>query len=215
MVRNRSQHWMSLMRLTFVTVRTGSMKPPLRRETLCTLVCISSPRSFCCSCWGSVDKEYDEGNTSGDLPSPKTVHCDNLTDHLVEQFSLTSTYVNHDIDAKRVGQENTQTFSSHRPGHDESIFLVFPSIIDTPIWADVNAAIANLTERGRKIRGLWGYQEESDGDGGPHSRNCSSIFDSNTTARWAKAAMTLNNPSLQLSCIVSNKPTVWCPDTHA
>jgi len=128
------------------------------------------------------------------------VRCDASNDFLVEPFSFTIAYVDPDIAGKRVGENNTQLFSWHWPGDDESILPIVTSIVDTTILSIVNAAIASLPDPSRKIRELWGYLEEPNGDGGPYARKVTPIFDNNTAAGWVKAAMKLSNPTV--FCVV-------------
>jgi hypothetical protein len=128
------------------------------------------------------------------------VRCDASNDFLVEPFSFTIAYVDPDIAGKRVGENNTQLFSWHWPGDDESILPIVTSIVDTTILSIVNAAIAGLPDPSRKIRELWGCLEEPNGDGGPYARNVTPIFDNNTAAGWVQAAMKLSNPTL--FCVV-------------
>ena len=128
------------------------------------------------------------------------MRCDASNDFLVEPFSFTIAYVDPDIAGKRVGENNTQLFSWHWPGDDESILPIVTSIVDMTILSIVNAAIAGLPDPSRKIRELWGCLEEPNGDGGPYARNVTPIFDNNTAAGWVKAAMKLSNPTL--FCVV-------------
>jgi len=128
------------------------------------------------------------------------VRCNTSNDFLVELFSFTIAYVDRNIAGKRVGENNTQLFSWHWPGDDESILPIVTSIVDTTILSIVNAAIAGLPDPSRKIRELWGCLEEPNGDGGPYARNVTPIFDSNTAAGWVKVAMKLSNPTL--FCVV-------------
>jgi hypothetical protein len=99
------------------------------------------------------------------------VHCNNSTDFFVEIFSLTTTNVDPDIAVKRVGEFNPHQFSWHWPGEDESILRIVTSIVDKTILSMVNAAISGLPDPSWKIQDLWGCREESNGDGGPHTRN--------------------------------------------
>jgi hypothetical protein len=124
------------------------------------------------------------------------VLCDASNNFLVEPFSFTIAYVDPDIAGKRVGENNTQLFSWHWPADVESILLIVTSIIDTTILSIVNAAIAGLPDPSRKIRELWGWLEEPNGDGGPYSRKVTSFFNNNTAAGWVEAAMKLSNPML-------------------
>jgi len=128
------------------------------------------------------------------------VRCDAPTDFLVEPFTFTIAYVDPDLAGKRVGETNAQLFSWHWPGDDESILPIVTSIVDMTILSIVNAAMAGLPDPSRKIRELWGCQEEPNGDGGPYAHNVTLIFDNNTPARWVKAAMKLSNPTL--FCVV-------------
>jgi len=108
--------------------------------------------------------------------------------------------VDPDIAGKRVGENNTQLFSWHWPGDNESILPIVTSIVDTTILSIVNAAIADLPDPSRKIRDLWGCLEEPNGNGGPYTHNVTPMFDNNTAAGWVKAAMKLTNP--MLFCVV-------------
>ena len=113
----------------------------------------------------------------------------------VKPFSFTFAYVDPDIAGKRVGDNNTQQFSWHWPGDDESILPIVTSIFDTTILSIVNAAIAGLPDPSRKMRELWGCLEQPNRDGGQYARNVTPIFDTNTAARWVKAATKLCNPT--------------------
>jgi len=135
------------------------------------------------------------------------VRCNAKNYFLVKPFSFTIAYVDPDIAGKRVGENNTQLFSWHWPGDDESILPIVTSIVDTTILSIVNAAITGLPDPSRKIRELWGCLEEPNGDGCPYARNVTPIFDNNTGAGCVKAAMKLSNPTLFASFIVANKPT--------
>jgi hypothetical protein len=99
-----------------------------------------------------------------------------------------------------VGENNTQLFSWHWPGDDESIHPIVTSIVNTTILSIANAAISGLPDPSRTIRELWGCQEEPNGDGGPYAHNVTLIFDNNTAGGWVMAAMKLSNPTL--FCIV-------------
>ena len=128
------------------------------------------------------------------------MHCDALNDVLVEPFTFTITYVDSNIAGKRVGEKNTQRFSWHWPGDDESILPKVTSIIDTTIMSTVNAAIAGLPDCSSKIRELWGCREEPNADRGPYACNVTPNFDNNTAAGWVKAAMKKSKPTLV--CVV-------------
>jgi len=84
------------------------------------------------------------------------VRCDPSTDFLVEPFSFTIAYVDPNIAGKRVGEYNTQLFSWHWPGDDESILPIVTSFVNTSILSMVNAAIAGLPDPSQKIREIWG-----------------------------------------------------------
>jgi hypothetical protein len=114
---------------------------------------------------------------------PIKVGWDAWNNCLVEPFSFTIAYVDPDIAGKRVGDNNTQRFSWHRPGDDEAIIPKFTSIVDTTILSIGNAAIAGLPDPSRKIRELWGCLETPNADSGPYARNVTPIFDNNTAAR--------------------------------
>jgi len=105
-------------------------------------------------------------------------------DFLVEPFSFTSAYVDPDIAGKRVVENNTQLFSWHWAGDDESIRPIVTSIVDATILSIMNAAIAGLPDTSQKIRELWGCLEVPDRDGGPYAHNVTPIFDHNTAAGW-------------------------------
>ena len=126
--------------------------------------------------------------------------CDASNDFLVEPFSFTIAYVDPDIAGKRVGENNTQLFSWHWPGDDESILPIVTSIVGTTILSIVNAAIAGLPDPRRKIRELWGCLEEPTGDGGLYARNVTPIIDNNTAAGRVKVAIKWSNPTL--FCVV-------------
>jgi len=79
--------------------------------------------------------------------------------------------VDPDIAGKRVGENNTQLFSRHWPGDDESIPRIVTSIVDTTILSIMNANIPGQPDPRRKIRELCSSQEELDGDGGPYAHN--------------------------------------------
>ena len=93
-----------------------------------------------------------------------------------------------------MGENNTQLFSWHWPRDDESIHPIVTSIDNTTILSIVNAAIASLPDPSRKIKELWGCQEEPDGDAGHYACNVTPIFNHNTAAGWVKAAMKISNP---------------------
>lgn len=57
----------------------------------------------------------------------------------------------------------------------------------------MNAAFAIQPENSQKIRDLWGYQGEHNGDGGPYTGNVNLIFNTNTAAEWVKAGKELCN----------------------
>jgi hypothetical protein len=128
------------------------------------------------------------------------VRCDASNDFLVEPFSFTIAYMDPDIAGKMVGENNTQLFSWHWPGDDESILPIVTSIVDTTILSIVNTAIARLPDPSGKIRELLGCVEEPNGDGGLYARNVTPIFDNNTAAGWVMSALKLSNPTL--FCIV-------------
>jgi len=116
------------------------------------------------------------------------VRCDASNNFLVEPFSFTIAYVDPDIAGKRVRENNTRLFSWHWPGDDESILLIVTSIVDLTILSIVNAAIAGLPDPSRKIRELWGFLEEPNGDSDLYAHNATPIFDNNPAAGWVKAA---------------------------
>jgi hypothetical protein len=128
------------------------------------------------------------------------MRCDAWNDFLVEPFSFTIAYVDPDFAGKKVGENNTQPFSWHWPGDDESILPIVTSIIDTTILSIVNAATLHLPDPSRKIQELWGCLEKPNGDGGPYARNVTPIFDNNPAARWVKVAMKFSNQ--MLCCVV-------------
>jgi len=86
-----------------------------------------------------------------------------------------------------------EVFSWHRPGDNESIVPILTSIIDATIVSTVNTAIPGLPYPSWKIWELWGYREEPNGDGGPHSHDVTTIFDNNTPARWVEVALNLHH----------------------
>jgi len=97
------------------------------------------------------------------------VCCNSLTVSLVKPFSFNIPHVDAKFAGKRVGEYNTQLFSWHWPGDDESILLIVESIVDTTILSIQNAAISGLPDPSRKIRELWGCREEPNSHGGPYS----------------------------------------------
>jgi len=167
---------------------------PARKKNLLHLGMYFIAPMLLCSSWWCVYPEDDKEETSGHRSSQINVCCDTLTNFLVELFSFTIAYVDPDIAGKRVGENNTQLFSWHWPGDDKSILLIVTSIVDTTILSIVNAAIAGLSDPSLKIRELWGYLENLDGDGGPSARNVNTIFHNNTAAGWVKAVLKLTNP---------------------
>jgi len=104
--------------------------------------------------------------------------------------------VDPDIAGKRVGENNTQQFSWHWPGDDESIHLMLTSVVHTTISSIVIAAIGGLPDPCRKIRALWGGQEEPTGDGGPHACNDTLILDISPAARCVMAGIKFINPTI-------------------
>jgi hypothetical protein len=90
--------------------------------------------------------------------------------------------VDPDIAGKRVGENNTQLFSWHWPGDYESMLLIVTSMVNMTIFSVVNAAMASLSDPGRKFRQLWGCLKEPNGDHGPYARNVTPVFDNNTAA---------------------------------
>jgi len=193
---------MCSQRLVFTKGRRGSKKPRLKRENSCTLVCISSPWCFFCSSWWCVDAEDDKDETSGHRSSPLKVRCDASTDFLDKPFSCTIIYVDPNIAAKRVGENNTQLLWSHWPWDDESILLILTSIVDATILSIVNAGITDLPDPSRNIRDLYGWLQEPNRNGGPYARMGTPIFDTNTAAGWVQTVIKLSNPTL--FCIISH-----------
>ncbi|KAF8544586.1 hypothetical protein BDD12DRAFT_872549 [Trichophaea hybrida] len=114
-----------------------------------------------------VDTEDDKKETLGHKSLPIKARCDASTDYLVQPLSFTIAYMDSNVTGKRMGENNTQLFSSHRPGNDESILWIVTSIIDTTILLIVNAAIAGLPDASR-----------------PNTCNVTPIFDNNTVAGW-------------------------------
>jgi len=88
--------------------------------------------------------------------------------------------VDPDIAGKRVGENNTQLFSWHWSGDDESIFPIVISIVNITNLSIVNAAIAGLPDPSWKIRERWGYLEVSTADGGPYACNVTPMFNNST-----------------------------------
>jgi hypothetical protein len=126
------------------------------------------------------------------------VHCDTLTDFLIERFTFIVFFGDSDIAAKRVGETNTQLFSWHWPGNNELILPIVTSIVDRTILSIVNAAIASVPDPSQKIQEPWGCREEPNVDGGLYTRNITPIIDNNTAARWVQAAIKLNKQTLFL-----------------
>jgi len=77
--------------------------------------------------------------------------CNASTDFLVEPFSFTIAYADADIAGKSVGENNTQRFSWHWPGDDETILPIVTSIVNPIILSIVNTAIASLPDPSLKI----------------------------------------------------------------
>ena len=200
MVRDCRQHWMSSQRLALAEWTIGSKEPQLRRSNLCTMVCISLPRSFLCCCEWCVDTVDDKEETSGHKASQKMVRCNASTDFLLEPISYAITYVDPDIAGKRVGENHTQFLPWHWTGDDESILPIVTSIVYTIILSIVNIAIAALPDPSWTVWELWGCREEPHGVGGPYAPNDTPIFDTNTAAGWVQAAMTLWNSTC--CCVV-------------
>jgi len=196
MVRNSRQHWASSWKLAFAEGRVGLTEPRLRRWNSRTLVCHSSPQSFFRSSWCCGDTEDNEEEISGHQSPPIKAHRDTLTDFLVEPFSFTIAYVDPDIAGIRVGENNTQLFSLHWPGVDESILLIVTSIVDMTILSMVIAPIDILADPSQTIHELWDCWMEANGHGGLHTSNVTPNFDINTAAWWVKVTMKFNNPLL-------------------
>jgi len=140
------------------------------------LVCSASPQWFLCSSWWCVDTEDDKEGTSGHRSLQIKWCGDSSTDFIVKPFSFTITYVDPDVAGKWVADNNTQLFSWHWPGDNESILPIVMPIVDTTILLIVNAAITGLLDPSRKIREIWGCWEEPNGDGGPNARNVTPII---------------------------------------
>jgi hypothetical protein len=73
--------------------------------------------------------------TPGHRTSPITLCSDALGNFNTETFTFYLTQVDPDSASYRVGQNNSQPFSLHRPGEDESIHLIDTSIIDTAMMS--------------------------------------------------------------------------------
>ena len=82
------------------------------------------------------------------------MYCDASTNIIVQTFSLTIAYVDPNIAENRVGENNTQLFSWHWAGDDESRLGIVTSIVDRTILSIVNGAIAGLSDPSRKFREL-------------------------------------------------------------
>jgi len=105
-----------------------------------------------------------------------------------------------DIAGCRLGEHNTQRFSSYWPGDDISMHPMVTSVVNMTNLTIVNAAIARLPDPRRKIRELWWCWEEPNGGGGLHASNVTPIFDNNTAAQLEKLNITVNN--LALLCVL-------------
>jgi hypothetical protein len=79
--------------------------------------------------------------------SPIKVRCDASTDLLVEPYSFIFAYVDPDIAGKRAGEINTQQFTWHGAGDNESIVPIVRGIVDTTILLIVNAACVDLPDQ--------------------------------------------------------------------
>jgi len=113
--------------------------------------------------------------------------CDTSIDSVVEPFRFTIVYVDPDIAGNRVGENNAQLRSLHRPGDDESMLVIVTSIVITTILSILNAAIAGLPDLSQTVCELWGCQEEPNGDDGPHARNDTAIVYNKTDAGWVRS----------------------------
>jgi hypothetical protein len=78
----------------------------------------------------------------------------------------------------------------------ESILRIITSIINTMTLSIVNAAMASLRDRSRKIREFWGCLKEPNGVDGRYARNVTPILDNDTTAGWVQVAIKIRNPFL-------------------
>jgi len=194
MVRNSSAHLTCSRRLAFAEGRIGLTKPTPQGGNPSTLVCNWSPRCFISLSRYHVDTEDDKEETTGHRPSLIMVCWDDWTDFLAEPFGISITYVDPDVAGKRVGENNSHLFSQHWPRDDESILLIVTSIVVLTIWSIMHAVITHPPDPGCNIRQLSGCWEEPHGDGWPHTRNHTPIFDHNIATKWGMPAMKYHKP---------------------
>jgi hypothetical protein len=138
--------------------------------------------------------------TSGHRCSPIKVRHVILTSFLDDPFIFTIACFDAHNPGERVGENQIQLCSWHRPGDDESIVLNDTSIFDITILSIVHTAIAGLPHPSRKLREHWGCLEELNGDGSLYAFNLTPIFNNHTAAGLVKTAMKLSNPTL--FCVV-------------
>lgn len=123
-----------------------------------------------------------------------------MSNFLVELYTFTIAYVDPYIAGKRLGEINSQLFSWHCLGDDESILLIVTSIIDATILSIMNESIAGLPHF------RWTIQENPQcrkvpiGDRDLYSCNIARIFNNNNAAKWLMVIRKVCNPTL--FCII-------------
>lgn len=76
---------------------------------------------------------------------------DTSTDRLVRLFNSVIAYVEPDIAAKRVGENNAQLFLWHWAGDDESIHPIVTSFVERTVLSMLTASISSLPDPGQNI----------------------------------------------------------------
>jgi hypothetical protein len=95
------------------------------------------------------------------------VGSDTWNDFHVKSFSFSIPYVDPDIAGNKLDETYMLQFSWHWPWDDESILPIVTSIVHTTTVSVMNTAISGLPDCSWKVRELWGYCEEPNGDCGP------------------------------------------------
>jgi len=129
----------------------------------------------------------------GHRSSPIKVRCDALTDFPDKPFDITIAYVDPDIAGERVVVNNSDLFSWHWRGDDESILRIVTSVVDTMIVSIVDAPIPSKPDCRQSFREWWGCRAGPNGDGGLYARQVAPIANENISAGGVQAAMTISN----------------------
>jgi len=145
-----------------------------------------------------------------------TVSCDALTDFHTEPLIFTIAYVDPDIAGKRVIEHNTQLFSGHWCGDDESILPIVTSVAEKIILSIVNAANTSLPDSSHKFRERWGCREGPEGDGSPYACHVTRMFDEKFFCRMGKGGDEIMQPNScwSLPSWPTSQSHSWCPDTY-